>query len=175
MCFIVRLLYNENFPPWIRSGFVAFHRNTHLPAPRYTNVLNKHIKFIHLNHKKYACDWCEKQFRDKERLRNHITAVHDKLKLFLCEYCPYECAAILNLNRHRKNVHKATENATKNKLIDDVKNGKHPYYNEEKFQLLLVSSVWWFQKYAKILHLVNFLVRFWNNSNCIDTFTTVYY
>ena len=76
-------------------------------------------------------------------------------KLFLCEYCPYECAAILNLNRHRKNVHKALENATKNKLIDDVKNGKHPYYNEEKFQLLLVSSVWWFQKYAKILHLVN--------------------
>ena len=38
MCFTVRLLYNENFPPWIRSGFVAFHRNTHSPAPRYTNV-----------------------------------------------------------------------------------------------------------------------------------------
>ena len=47
MCFIVRLLYNENFPPWIRSGFVAFHRNTHLPAPRYTNVYGHHfnIKF----------------------------------------------------------------------------------------------------------------------------------
>ena len=102
--------------------------------------LNRHIRNSHLEQRNYACDKCEKQFREKKRLMVHITAVHDKLKPFLCEYCPYECAAVSNLNLHRKKVHKATENTTKKKLINDVKNGQHPYYNEEKFQLLLVAQ-----------------------------------
>ena len=101
--------------------------------------LSEHVRRVHLNQKNYACDKCEKRFNKRVKLVQHITAVHDKLKPYLCELCPFECAKVSNLNIHRKKSHRITECTNKTKLIEQVKSGEHPYYDEEKVQLLLVS------------------------------------
>ena len=101
--------------------------------------LSRHVKLFHLNERNYECDKCEKKFIDNSKLQQHVTAVHDKLKPYLCDLCPYECAKASNLNIHRKKTHGVTENTSKGKLIAQVKSGEHPYYNEEKFQLLLAA------------------------------------
>ena len=77
---------------------------------------------------------------DRNKLVQHTQAIHDKLKPFLCDLCPFECAKCSNLNIHRKKSHGVTETVSKSKLIAQVKNGEHPYYNEEKFQMLLIAQ-----------------------------------
>ena len=101
--------------------------------------LNKHVRTIHLNQRNYECDSCGKRFVNKNKLGQHVQAIHDKLKPYLCELCPFECAKVTNLNIHRKKSHGVQEILNKSKLIAQVKNGEHPYYDEEKFQLLLTA------------------------------------
>ena len=101
--------------------------------------LSRHVRIFHLNQRDYECDRCGKRFMDKSKLIQHVTAVHDKLKPYLCDLCPFECSKVGNLNLHRKKQHGA-ETTNKAKLIAQVKDGNHPYYNEESFQLLLVAQ-----------------------------------
>ena len=100
--------------------------------------LVEHMRKIHMQIRNHECDKCEKRFFDLEALTRHVTAVHDKLKPFLCEHCPFQCARTSNLNLHRRKSHGATTWMTKARLIEMVKNGEHPYYDDEKFQILLV-------------------------------------
>ena len=102
--------------------------------------LNKHVKTIHLNQRNYECDKCGKRFSTNTKLVQHIQAIHDKLKPYLCELCPFECARVTNLNIHRNKSHGVKEIVNKTKLIAQVKRGEHPYYNEEKFQMLLIAQ-----------------------------------
>ena len=92
-----------------------------------------------MNQRNYECDSCGKRFVNKNKLGQHVQAIHDKLKPYLCELCPFECAKVTNLNIHRKKSHGVQEILNKSKLIAQVKNGEHPYYDEEKFQLLLTA------------------------------------
>ena len=103
-------------------------------------ALRKHIRIVHLNQINYVCDKCDKAFRSRKTMMEHITAVHDKLKPYICEQCPFACAKDGNLNIHRKKSHKSEDYLTKGKLITMVKNGEHPYYDDEKFQLLLDTN-----------------------------------
>ena len=137
----------KSFPNQIKlkDHISRFHRNKTVSCPIcfefFSNhgQLKRHTRTLHLNERNHACDKCEKRFPDKVRLIQHITAVHDKLKPYLCEQCPFECAKCSNLNIHRKKSHGSEDYMTKARLINLVKTGEHPYYNEEKFKLLLAG------------------------------------
>ena len=83
----------------------------------------------------HPCNLCDKGFKDRQRLVEHVTAVHHKIKPYLCDFCNFECAKMNNFNLHRKKSHGA-ENISQTQFVEFVESGKHPYYNQEKIELL---------------------------------------
>ena len=54
---------------------------------RNQSSLNYHIKYHHLNEKKFKCPSCPLTFRTSARLRSHSMA-HGDLDELLCPHCP---------------------------------------------------------------------------------------
>lgn len=117
------------------------HRNKPVSCPECFKILPnnaklaKHVRTIHLKQKLHPCNLCDKGFKDRQRLVEHVTAVHHKIKPYLCDFCNFECAKMNNFNLHRKKSHGA-ENISQTQFVEFVESGKHPYYNQEKIELL---------------------------------------
>ena len=97
--------------------------------------LAKHVRKTHLNEKIHPCKLCDKAFNERKKIVEHMVAVHLKVKPFLCEFCNFECARLDNLSLHRKKSHGAVR-ITKLQFLALVDSGKHPYYDQEKIELL---------------------------------------
>ena len=61
----------------------------------------------------HQCENCEKQFKNKQCLRNHAEIVHEK-KLAKCNLCEYECTRRENLKTHITIAHEGKK-PSKNK------------------------------------------------------------
>ena len=78
---------------------------------------------------------CDKAFKDRHCITEHVTAIHLKIKPYFCEYCNFQTAKIHNLNLHRRKSHEA-KNITRLEFLAFVESGKHPYYDQEKMDVL---------------------------------------
>ena len=97
--------------------------------------LATHVRALHLNERLYPCKMCDKAFRDRHCITEHVTAIHLKIKPYFCEYCNFQTAKIHNLNLHRRKSHEA-KNITRLEFLAFVEGGKHPYYDQEKRDVL---------------------------------------
>lgn len=94
---------------------LSVHMNTHLPdEKKYTNnckicdknyssvfSLRQHIKVVHINHARFKCQYCPKEFSRKANLdSHHIT--HSDIKLYECEICLLKLKTKANLRVHKK-------------------------------------------------------------------------
>ena len=109
--------------------------------------------------KEEFCDQYEWFFNERKKIVEHMVAVHLKVKPFLCEFCNFECARLDNLSLHRKKSHGAVR-VTKLQFLALVESGKHPYYNQEKIELLKN----FLKSQETVTRLNEFLMRLWQDS-----------
>ena len=75
------------------------------------SVKNQHVKNIHENSGKYACDACDKRFNFKQNLANHKALLHKKRdKSFLCQTCNKTFSQEISLKQHIKCIHEDVRN-----------------------------------------------------------------
>ena len=63
----------------------------------------KHSDAVHLA-KRYKCDYCQKEFKSKQNLRQHIKVVHEGLKIE-CKQCGKTFLKTNHLDDHMNSVH----------------------------------------------------------------------
>jgi len=73
---------------------------------RTRNALSRHIAVLHLQERKFGCQFCDKQFATQADVTKHFKLVHDEAgnKLVECEECGEKVRASY-LKRHRNYKH----------------------------------------------------------------------
>lgn len=66
---------------------------------------------MHTNHRPYACEFCDKKFKQSKDLENH-TRIHTGEKPWKCDLCDYACVQKGNLKKHKDNRHKGWNQPT---------------------------------------------------------------
>jgi KRAB domain-containing zinc finger protein len=59
---------------------------------------------IHAGVKPFACDFCDKRFRQSSGLKEH-RRIHTGEKPYACDFCQRRCTTKSNLNSHIRNIH----------------------------------------------------------------------
>jgi len=62
----------------------------------------------HAGYKPFVCEYCDKRFMTRDKLREHIR-IHTGEKPFKCPHCDYACVQRGNLKKHINNRHKNVE------------------------------------------------------------------
>lgn len=70
------------------------------------NIVSSHFKS--LSYKRYYCDFCEKSYTKRYRLKLHLVEKHPEFKFFTCLYCPKE---FLQNSDFKKHMLKHTNNS----------------------------------------------------------------
>ena len=68
--------------------------------------LRRHHERLHLDIRPFTCEYCDKRFVTKDRLRGHIRT-HTGEKPYECDQCDFACAERGNLRKHKRNKHKS--------------------------------------------------------------------
>jgi KRAB domain-containing zinc finger protein len=63
-------------------------------------VINHHIRTVHLFERSHQCQLCSKKFRSNTELYRHIQSVHTKEKPFKCYFCSISFVDFEHLKRH---------------------------------------------------------------------------
>ena len=80
------------------------------------NALWNHKKLVHVEERKFKCNYCDKAFKRPKSLREHI-ATHTGQDLYQCPHCPQTFKVSANMHHHRKKVHPVEwEEGRKNRL-----------------------------------------------------------
>lgn len=105
----VQLAENKRIIPrlmhWCHICGKCFNRNLDL---------NKHFAFVHFGDKRHQCKHCTANYKEKESLLSHIRRAHKKEKRewVLCETCGTTCSDVLQLRKHRAEVHAQSNRVT---------------------------------------------------------------
>lgn len=67
--------------------------------------LNKHIRSIHHNERKFGCVRCGFLFKRRDHLDKHVKSVHLKERNFSCDICGVSFAEKYNRDSHKKTIH----------------------------------------------------------------------
>ncbi|CAB0037230.1 unnamed protein product [Trichogramma brassicae] len=95
------------------AGRASAMGDSRLPASRSEWAATSHPRgcidsyfgTVHEGHKDYACDKCEKVFRQKPNLLLHQKTVHEGRKDYVCDNCEKKFGQKSHLLRHQKEVH----------------------------------------------------------------------
>merc|ERR1712150_343529 len=71
---------------------------------KYSEQLGTNPENYHAGKKKYACNQCERSYREKKNLNQHIWPAHENRK-FGCLLCAYQAPQNSNLKRRIEAVH----------------------------------------------------------------------
>lgn len=67
--------------------------------------LNKHLRSVHEDVRKFPCELCSLKFKRQDHLIKHKRSVHAKLRKFTCDLCGIGFAEKFNRDKHRRNIH----------------------------------------------------------------------
>ena len=98
--------------------------------------LVRHMKTAHVKEKEFGCNECPLKFTFQFQLMKHIKTVHLNMRPYGCEKCSYKASTSSNLNLHREKMHQATDKMNKEKLLEMIQSGNHPFCGIEFLQML---------------------------------------
>ena len=94
------------------------------------------MKTAHVTEKEFGCNECPLKFTFQFQLMKHIKTVHLNMRPYGCEKCSYKASTSSNLNLHREKMHQATDKMNKQKLLEMIQSGNHPFCGIEFLQML---------------------------------------
>ncbi|XP_046565516.1 zinc finger protein 729-like [Haliotis rubra] len=78
-------------------------------CPDYSTLsaarMRRHIITSHSELRQFACQYCEKTYKDKRGLRTHQSYTHTETKSFKCTQCDYSGKTASSLTKHQRHQH----------------------------------------------------------------------
>ena len=87
--------------------------------------MKRHVDCVHFKVKPFSCQYCEKSFGQKQSCRIHENAVHLKIKSFSCQHCDKSFGLKYNMKEHINSVHMNIKTKLKLKLDTKPNVGKN--------------------------------------------------
>lgn len=93
------------------------HGSTEYKCPECGKILNtkRTLKMHELTHStvtKFACQFCQSQFKRIKDYKEHLIAAHTELKPYSCDWCPKTFNNGPNCRKHKREHHQEELEAT---------------------------------------------------------------
>ena len=116
---------------------LKFHERKHTEPECFCDVcgnkmknsitLQKHMKFIHADVKKFRCIKCQKQFKTPKDYKEHLIAIHTSLRPWSCPWCSRTFNNGPNFIKHKRETHPEQHEKMKGQ---EVKKTSLPSFDE---------------------------------------------